>query len=203
VTLALVRSTRSTAPQHERRPGILNGDIAHLSVFAIARLPLLVYLGSKIDDGLPADIYQRHRSTESWLWPQIEYPGTDFGTTFSHGEPSATEGVLITNLSGTTPISELPGPLRGLPIWTLAPTTGPAEDIFAHPVVLDRYTTTIRAYFTDLEATHKQLRNLHLIGALPLSGALTFGRVLKSAGLRPTIITYDRTDDGYRRALEV
>lgn len=185
------------------RPGILNGEIAHLSVFAIARLPLLVYLGCKIDDGLPVDIYQRHRSTESWLWPQTDDPGTDFVATFAEGSPSATEGVLITNLSGTTPTAELPEALRQMPTWALSPTTGPAEDVLSHPEVLQRFSTNIRAFFTDLEATHKHLRTLHLIGALPLSGALAFGRVLKSDALRPIIITYDRTGDGYRRALEI
>jgi len=49
----------------------------------------------------------------------------------------------------------------------------------------------------------KHLRTLHLIGALPLSGAVVFGRILKSTHLRPTVITYDRTGEGYRRALEV
>lgn len=185
------------------RPGILNGDIAHMSVFAIARLPLLVYLGCKIDDGLPVDIYQRHRSTESWLWPQTDDPGTDFVATFAEGSPSVTEGVLITNLSGTTPTGDLPEALRQIPTWALSPTTGPAEDVFSHPEVLQRFSTNIRAFFTDLEATHKHLRTLHLIGALPLSGALAFGRVLKSDALRPIIITYDRTGDGYRRALEI
>lgn len=185
------------------RQGILNGDITHISVFAIARLPLLVYLGCKIDDGLPSDIYQRHRSTESWLWPQTDDPGTDFVTTFAEGSLSDIEGVLITNLSGTTPTADLPGALRQLPTWALSPTTGPAEDVFSHPEVLQRFSTLIRAFFTDLEATHKQLRTLHLVGALPLSGAITFGRVLKSDALRPSIITYDRTGDGYRRALEI
>jgi hypothetical protein len=44
---------------------------------------------------------------------------------------------------------------------------------------------------------------LHVIGPLPLSGAVTLGRVLKSTGLRPSVITYDRDDAGYRRALEI
>ncbi|MUL47154.1 SAVED domain-containing protein [Mycobacterium sp. CBMA293] len=185
------------------RPGIVNGDISHLSVFAIARLPLLIYLGFKLDDGVPLDIYQRHRSTDSWMWPQIDDPGTDFSVSAIDGEAAAVAGVLVTNLSGTTPPSDLPDDLRELPLWTLQPTSQPAEDIFSHPAVLARYIAAVRTYFTNLEATHKQLRRLHLFGALPLAGALSFGSILKSANLRPTIITYDRTGEGYRPALEV
>lgn len=191
------------AIENRVRPGIRNGDITHISVFAIARLPLLLYLGSKLDDGSPVDIYQRHRATESWTWPQSCDPGTGFAITYTGGKPSAAEGVLITNLSGSTPTADLPDHMRELPIWTLTPDSGPAEDVFGHPAVLDRFAAVLRSYFTNLEATHKQLRTLHLIGALPLSGALVSGRILKSTHLRPTVITYDRTGEGYRRALEV
>ncbi|WP_285029640.1 SAVED domain-containing protein [Mycolicibacterium sp. lyk4-40-TYG-92] len=196
-------TTIDNAVDHRIRPGIVNGDISHLSVFAIARLPLLIYLGFKLDDGVPLDIYQRHRYTGSWMWPQIDDPGTDFHVSVINGETSGTGGVLVTNLSGTTPPSDLPHDLRELPMWTLLPTGEPAEDIFSHPAVLARYVAALRTYFTNLEGTHKQLRSLHLFGALPLSGALAFGSILKSANLRPTIVTYDRTGEGYHRALEV
>jgi SMODS-associated and fused to various effectors sensor domain len=191
------------AIENRVQPGIRNGDITHVSVFAIARLPLLVYLGSKLDDGSPVDIYQRHRSTDSWIWPLDDDPGTGFAIDLTAERPSATEGVLITNLSGTTPSSNLPDGMQNLPIWTLTSDSGPAEDVFAHPAVLDRFTTAVRNYFTALEATHKHLHAVHLVGALPLSGALAFGRILKSAGLRPTIIAHDRAPDGYQRALEI
>lgn len=191
------------AIENRVQPGIRNGDITHISVFAIARLPLLLYLGSKLDDGSPVDIYQRQRAAGSWSWPQIDDPGTDFAIAHAVGTSGAVEGVLITNLTGTTPASDLPDHMRELPIWTLTPDSGPAEDVFVHPAVLDRFAAAVRGYFTNLESTHKQLRTLHLIGAMPLSGALVFGRILKSTHLRPTVITYDRTGDGYRWALEV
>ena len=191
------------AIENRVQPGIRNGDITHISVFAIARLPLLLYLGSKLDDGSPVDIYQRQRATDSWAGLQSDDPGTGFAISHAEGAPAAAEGVLITNLSGTTPASDLADNMRKLPTWTLTPDSGPAEDIIGHASVLGRFAAAVRGYFTHLEATHKQLRTLHLVGALPLSGALVFGRILKSTHLRPTVITYDRTGNGYRRALEV
>ncbi|WP_319446900.1 MULTISPECIES: SAVED domain-containing protein [unclassified Mycobacterium] len=185
------------------QPGIRNGDITHISLFAIARLPLLIYLGCKLDDGSPVDVYQRHRATDSWTWPQTTDPGTGFVLTHVANASDSAEGLLITNLSGTTPVTDLPTELANLPTWTITPSSGPAEDVFGHPAELDRFADTVRRYFTDLEATHKPLRTLHLIGALPLSGALTLGRILKSTHLRPAVVTYDRTADGYHRALEV
>ena len=43
--------------------------IRHISLFAAARIPLLVYLGSKLDDKIPIDLYQKHRGgNEDWHW---------------------------------------------------------------------------------------------------------------------------------------
>lgn len=184
-------------------PSVDSGTIEHLSLFAIARVPLLVYLGAQLDDGIPADIYQRHRSTDSWQWPN---PGA--ATRFDLANPEVagagdTDAVLITNLSGTTPVTDLPEDLRSAPTWIITPDTGPDEDVFVSAEVLARFVETIRAFFTGLEATHKHVQAVHLFGALPLSGAIALGRVLKSRGIRPTVVTYDREGDGYHRALEI
>jgi hypothetical protein len=59
-----------------------SGDgVHHLSVFAFARLPLLVYLGSCLDDTIATDIYQRHRLNEAWtLWvPETRCAGVELG----------------------------------------------------------------------------------------------------------------------------
>ncbi|WJJ13952.1 SAVED domain-containing protein [Prescottella equi] len=183
-------------------PGVAQGDIEHLSIFAIARLPLLVYLGAMIDDGVPADIYQRHRATDSWKWPVTE-SSTEFTVTPPVSDDGGTDAVLITNLSGTTPVTDLPESLRSAPCWTIQPNTGPAEDVFQSTDVLTRFTETVRSFFTGLEASHKHVATVHLFGALPLAGALAFGRVLKSNGIRPTVVTYDREADSYQRALEI
>jgi hypothetical protein len=191
-------------------PGIASGDIDHVSVFAIARLPLLIYLGWKLNDGIPADVYQRHRSTDDWQWPDPT-AATDF--TVTH-DPALSAGqnlnagldedaVLITNLSGTTPVTDLPAELQDAARWTISPDTGPAEDIFASAEVLGRFVAAVRGFFTDLESTHKHIKRLHVLGALPLAGAIELGRSLKSDALRPTVVTYDRTQQGYTLALEV
>lgn len=185
------------------REGMLQGTIDHVSVFAIGWLPLLVYLGNQLDDGVPVDVYQRSRSRESWLWADTD-PGTTFTLTqVAEGTPAAPDAVLITNLSGMTPPTELPSDLGHAPVWSLGVSTGPDEDVFAHPDVLVRFSAEIRAFFTGLEETHKHLHAVHLFGALPLSGAVTLGRVLKSDGLRPKLCTYDLTDGVYVAAMEI
>lgn len=184
------------------RPGILSGDIQHLSVFAIARLPLLVYLGTKLDDGISTEVYQRQRSTQNWVWSNQD-PGTTFDVTQARDGDSTDDAVLITNLSGTTPLTDLPAGLNNAPVFQAGPKPGPAEDLFAHPTVLARFEESIRAFFTGLERTHKHVKRIHVLGAIPVSPAVSLGRILKSPGLRPTVVTYDRTDGGYVQALVV
>lgn len=183
------------------KPGIANGDIHHLSVFAIARLPLLVYLGFKLDDGVASDVYQRHRATENWCWPQDD-ADANFHTSLLHQRDSA-HGVLITNLSGSTPVKDLPENLQDSTTWVLEPNTDPSEDLFIAPQVLQKFSDEVRRLFTRIETTHKSMDTLHVFGAMPLSAAVKFGMALKAPELRPKIVLYDRSPGGYTPALEV
>lgn len=188
----------------ERRiaEAIKRDEVAHLSVFALARVPLLVHLGSRLDDTVSVEIFQRHRSTDNWVWPERD-PGTAFELVRARDGDPDQDVALITNLSGSTPLEELPADLGGTTVFTITPSTGPAEDVVSHPAILTRFTETVRAFFTDLEATHKGTKQVHLVGALPASPAVAFGRVLKSRGIRPDIVTYDRTASGYVAAVVI
>lgn len=177
-------------------------EVAHLSVFGLARVPLLVYFGKRLDDAVAVQLFQRHRASDDWVWPETD-PGTTFTLTrVRNGAPSA--GVaLITNLSGTTPVTDLPTELADVTVLELNPSSGPAEDVITHPAVLDRFVETVRAFFTGIEATHKASEHVHLFGALPASPAVAFGRVLKSTGIGPRLVTYDRSDSGYVKAMVI
>lgn len=197
------RAKIDRAVDNQIRPAIQEGSITHLSVFAFARLPLLVYLGAKLDDSFPLDVYQRHRSSGSWSWPTDVLTASFTVTPSVDGNQDAAEGVLITNLSGTTPLTDLPPDLDGLPNWAIDIDGDTAEDVFRSPADLAAFVETIRAFFTGLESTHKGIKRLHLFGAMPISSALAFGICLKSDSLRPVVALYDRTPTGYRYALEV
>lgn len=184
--------------------GVKRNEIAHLSVFAIARLPLLVYLGWTLDDGIATDVYQRHRATGSWMWP-VDGATTSFVITpalESVGDEQ--EVVLITNLSGTTPRGSLPAELRAAPAFTLQAVASSAhEDVIASPDSLAFLRDCLRRFFSDLESTHKQLQRLHVFGGLPASAGVSLGQCLKARNLRPAIVLYDLTDSGYQKALEI
>src|SRR5713101_624804 len=49
---------------------LASGDVAHLSIFALAPQPLLILLGTLLTDIPQADVYQLHREPQGWLWPE-------------------------------------------------------------------------------------------------------------------------------------
>ena len=44
----------------------------HVSLFALAPMPLLVFLGRCLSNKTPVDLYQRHRDTQAWAWRDSE-----------------------------------------------------------------------------------------------------------------------------------
>ena len=41
-------------------------NVKHLSVFALAPIPLLVDLGTRLSNKIPTDLFQRHRDKDNW-----------------------------------------------------------------------------------------------------------------------------------------
>lgn len=191
------------------RPAVERGAVPHLSLFAIARFPLLVYLGSRIDDALTVDVFQRHRSTESWVWPEPTHDDPNFVV---RREPPAkaasdrprTDGVLIINASGTIHRTELPQQTSGLSAYFVETDRGtPNTDTVASRNVRDSFEKAIRTMLGQLEQHDKSTRTLHVFAAAPVSLGVTLGRAV-GWGIHPRLVIYDRLDDGtYRPALEV
>ena len=187
---------------HKLAEGVVRDHVSHLSVFAFARLPLLVYLGAGLDDTVQAEIYQRHRARETWQWApdgpdvtfQIEKPGP---------APADREGVMVLNLSGTIQPGELPGLVASLPMWRITPAAiTPHADILTRRADLDAFELAVRGLFSEIEATAKSTEVLHVFPALPVAAAVMLGRV-RDPQVHPRLLIYDRTGGGYRPVLEI
>lgn len=187
---------------HKLAEGVVRDHVSHLSVFAFGRLPLLVYLGSRLDDTIQTELYQRHRARETWQWAS---DGPD--VTFQVETPGSTvvgeAGVLVLNLSGTIQTRELPAPVASLPMWRIAPAgITPHPDILTKRADLDAFELAVRGLFAEIEATAKSTKVLHVFPALPIAAAVMLGRV-RDPQVHPRLLIYDRTDNGYRPVLEV
>ena len=187
---------------HKLREEVTAGKVDHVSVFAFALLPLLVHLGSKLDDAFAADIYDSHRATGSWEWPE-SMAAARFETSFPADSSAADEAVLILNVSGSIADAEVPPALADLPRWTLALSTAtPGPGPLRSGADLAAFSTAVRNLFSEVERRAKHTQRMHVLAALPLSAAVELGRV-HDAHVHPHLAIYHRAGGGYERALEV
>ncbi|MEU3964566.1 HNH endonuclease [Streptomyces buecherae] len=190
--------------EHRLAEALREDAVHHVSAFGFARLPLLVYFGSRLDDTFAVTIYQRHRSTEAWNWPDNPAPDISFTTTPPQNLPQgAKEGVLVLNVSGSIQADELPEHLKELPRWVINPAGKmPSVDVIDSLETLSEFTNSLRSMLSSLEAQHKHMQTLHVLAAAPVSAAVALGRV-HDAHVHPKMAIYDRTDGRYTVALEI
>jgi hypothetical protein len=189
------------------QPAVEAGAVEHLSVFALARFPLLVHLGSRLDDTVRVDVFQRHRASEDWSWPSDVTEPVPFRSRRLGGtevDSLITAAALIINASGTIHQSELPAEVSQLPLFVIEPEFGaPHPDSVATRSVRDSFESAVRRLLSQLEAELKQVRHIHVFAAAPVALGVTLGRSV-GWGIHPTLVVYDRRDDGtYCVALEV
>lgn len=181
--------------------GVRASEVKHLSVFAFARLPLLVYLGHALDDTFAIDVYQRHRATEDWAWDDAA-PVVEVDVPKVEVPDDVTEAVVIVNMSGTIKPDELPESVSEMPLVEIKPSTSiPEPDIFRNATSLSNFEQAIRTFLASVEADAKHVKQLHIFAACPLSAAVVLGRALGPAA--PKLLIYDQEGDERPLALEI
>ena len=183
-------------------PAVADGSVQHLSVFALARWPLLVHLGARLGDKIVTDVYQKHRGTDQWSWP-VSGQDNRFIVETTIGD-DADEAVLVMSLSAAVHPREVPRELVGRTMYrVIVDGVTPHYDVIGTPDSLRSAERAWRDVLADIEQNRKYVRRLHVIGAAPVSACVALGRAM-TRGVHPTLVLYDRRDDGtYHPALEV
>ncbi len=184
-------------------PAVEDGSLRHVSVFALARWPSLVHLGARLGDKLDTDIYQRHRSSESWSWPDdpAEYR---FSVEVVAEGISDSDTVLVLSISAAVHTHEVPRTLEDCPIYRITPDGdfAPHSDVVDSPAALKSAELALRDVLADIEQHHKRAQRLHVLGAAPLSVFVTLGRVANRE-IHPPLILHDRVNGQYLPVMEV
>lgn len=189
--------------EHKLAEGVADGSISHLSVFGFARIPLLVYLGSRLNDNIPVDLYQRDHTSGSWEWA-VEGPVVEFELVPPRASAGA-DAVLVADVSGPVSTDRLPAAIRELPQYTIRPVgVTPSRDILRRRESLDNFMRVIQELYDTLDRNDTGTSGkLHVVLATPLSAAVAVGQ-LHSSHLHPRLVVYQRPTDGeYEAAVEV
>lgn len=183
--------------------GVNQGIIRHLSVFALARIPLLIYLGYKLDDKIPTTIYQKHRGEdETWLWSedaQIE------NFEVIHVSSKDNNNVaLILSLSGSIGLSGLPTEITDYyNIYEIHPIgTIPNRNILRNKGSYENFSNTYHLFLSQLEVCHKGCTNILLFPAIPSSAAIACGRgIMRDA--QPSLTIYDLSEKNFKPTITI
>jgi hypothetical protein len=183
------------------RERITAGEISHLSVFALAPQPLLILLGTRLGDIVPASVYQRHREPPSWAWPSAAQ-----ALAFSVTEPPSFDGTpaLVLGVSATITSDRITSVIgHDASIWTVTVPT-PNNDVVKSAAHLSAFRSMIRPLLDRIKAKHGQNTPLHIFPAVPVSLAVELGRVRMPKADTPWQI-YDQSNalGGFVQALSI
>lgn len=184
-----------------------NGEsVRHLSVFAIAPIPLLIQLGKNVGDITFADVYQPHRDTNSWKWQKKRLP-PGFSYVIekpSQIRPTMKQVVLVLSLSGTIGTEEIHKAMGGdFDLYSLT-IKNPHRDFLKSKQQLRLFKDEICRIFREIREQHGSEAELHIFPAIPASVAVEIGRcILPKVDPRMHIYDHHRDVGGFRRVLTI
>lgn len=180
------------------------GDIETVSVFALAPIPSLVYLGSRLDDKTETRLFRRKRVDDvtAWAWDDgVQTP--NFDVTLNSPSTPANEVTVIIELTSPVKESRLPSDLTPLPRVIISPARQtPHSDLISTRAALEEFGRAWREALARIENDLPNVRTLHLIASVPAPAAITLGRY-RMRTAQPTMIVYQLTDNGYEAAMEI
>jgi 5-methylcytosine-specific restriction endonuclease McrA len=185
------------------RQAIDSGDVERISVFAIAPIPLLVYLGWHLDDKTPTRIFQKHRDQfVGWSWAGQGDP-VEFEVSATDSQADAEDVVLTCAVTSEVNTAFLPESIADAPRVEIRPVDiAPDPTLISHERSLANFAAQWRAALATAESRYPAARRWHLVASAPVTIAIEAGRaVMRDA--HPPVTVYERGPDSYEDVLVI
>lgn len=173
------------------RERLNDGEVKHLSVFALAPQPLLIRLGSLLTDIPEVDVFQRHREPQTWKW-QTQQDNLEFIVE----EPLEILGppALVLSLSANVSDDRIKAVIgEDISLWKIS-IPYPNNDFLQSKEQLRKFRIIIRQLFQRIKGIHGQNSYISVFPAMPVAMAVEFGRVRQPKADLPLKI-YDQLND--------
>jgi hypothetical protein len=172
----------------------VGGDVdkaKHLSVFALAPIPLLVFLGTQLSNKIPTDLFQRHRDLENWTWKR-GLSSTKYSFKKIRDGTAPGKVAVMLSLSGTIRPRDLPGEIdRQYSLYELTLSgTSPRPTFLRTMADLEEFRLAYQDGLAALMRDHPGMTQLHLFPAVPAPVAILCGRELLPK-VHPELLVYD------------
>ena len=201
----------------DRKEGPKGKSIEHLSVFGLAPIPALAYLGRRIGDTIPADVYQRHRETGDWQWAEekevpcsyiVDHPCDEgigrqgSGGSSDRSEESSESVAVRLSLSGDVRRADVEKALGCRPLLYTITIDKPRRDFLRLEDELKRFRKEWMSLLAEIRGAHGADVEIHLFPAVPNSVAIEIGRTQLPKSDPPiSIYDHDKEQAGFIHAL--
>ena len=189
------KNCKQTITEHLKTlhlPSLSAAPIDHLSVFGFAPIPLLIHAGRCLGNKIPATLYQRHRSPETWKWKSDGLPAVFQCERSSDGNDQK-RVVLILSLSGKVAQSQIPDDLlASCDVYELTLEGQAPNPSFMNTLDdLERFRTAYQQALAMIRLRKPDASEIHLFPAIPIPVAICCGRELLEKA-HPCLVVYDR-----------
>jgi hypothetical protein len=177
------------------------GEIKHLSIFAFAPIPLLIKLGTLINDIYTAEIHQPVRNPKTW---KLNDDTTEVKYIVTKPSIKQKNVALNISLSGTITNERITDVLgNDTAIYTVTIDT-PFNDFLKSKKHLQDFSAETRKLFNQIKAEYDAQTPIHIFPAMPIATAIEFGRIWMPKADIPLII-YDQNtgNNGFTKAIEI
>ena len=188
------------------KQGTNRRDYKHVSVFALAPIPLLVFLGRLIGNIESVDLYQRHRDSKDWKWKDKKEDFRDkfYNTIEPRKHDKRAQTAIVISISGIIDeknVRKIVGPKCNLYEIT---ALKPGVNFLSSCLRLERFCYEYRSLLDKIRGLNGYKKPVHLFCATPSPVAIECGRAILPK-CDPPIKVYDfnKESDGFIYALTI
>ncbi len=170
---------------------IKKGEITHISLFALGPQPLLVKLGTVLNDKYPVTVFQKHRTPDVWRWLDEDVHNDIYLMT---PDDLTKEPVLVIALSANAIMKRIEKRYgHQASIWTIT-CNSPSNDMLRNQSQLIQFNKIARSAMDAIKTAHPEAEKLKIYMAAPAACAVELGRIRMPKADLPWVI-YDYWED--------
>lgn len=173
---------------------------SHLSVFAMAPIPVLAYLGYALGNTIGADIYIKRRE-QPWSI-QSDEPSLSLKLSKQRNVKKSKIVGLSIAVSGEPSVEDIRQHIGKAPLYTIS-LTKPELDQIVSTEDLEIFRKMYRQTLDEIQMKHGKRCEVHLFCAIPTCAAVVCGREVLH-GTDPVITAYEfiSQEEGYMPAIK-
>ncbi len=181
-------------------PLLNRGEIKHISLFPFGPMPILIKLGTMLNDIYSVDIRQKRRNPDTWHFDD----DIDTVYNFEVAPEVKTNVALKIELSATITNDRITRVLGDNTSIYSIKIDNPDNDFVKSRKQIVDFGEKMKEAFREIEKIHGQNTVLNIFPAMPISLAVQLGRVwMPKADLSMTIYDQNYTLGGFVKAIDI